>query len=85
MKRLSEAQRRVMTYLTQASGNYLIWREYVRGWVVLDAAGEPVMTVKASTRTVKALEGRGLLGNLQGGRRAASADAWALAHKGGLR
>jgi hypothetical protein len=88
VKRLSEARRRTMTYLTHAHGNFAAWKEYARGYVVFDRNGVTFFRGPTQPRTVAALKELGLVeqvGTLGAERVVATAEAWALAHKGELR
>ena len=85
MKRLSEAQRRTMTYLTHEHGAFAAWKEYARGYVVFDRNGITLFRGPTQPRTITALEALGLVEHVGAERVGPTAEAWARAHKGELR
>jgi len=88
VKRLSEAQRRVMTYLTHGGGNYITELNRTGRpikYIVFEAGGERAVGGSVDARTLLALVDLGLVEQNDRNRFAPTATAWALAHKGELR
>lgn len=84
MKRLSQAQRRVMQYLTHGQWNYAQFVPTSRAYVIKDGTDEVILR-DVHRRTVRSLEDLGLVDKDNRNVYAATPEAWALAHKGGLR